>query len=234
MELRAAAILSQDPKMLQIFKGGEDVHSGVAMHVFGVKKEEVTKDMRRRAKVINFGIIYGMGVLSLKKSLGGTKQEAEEFFANYFKQFPSIKGYLDGVKEFARENGYTETLFGRKRFFPSIKSKVPFIRAMAERMAINAPIQGTATADIVKIAMRKVDEIIKLKKWGDSVRMLMQVHDELVFEIKKEVFQDVVMDIKESMENVIPKEFLNKKEGVPLVVDVLHGDSWGDLSPYKS
>ncbi len=234
VELRAAAILSQDPKMLEIFNNGEDVHSGVAMHVFGVSKDEVTKDMRRRAKVINFGIIYGMGVNALRKSLGGTTKEAEEFFANYFNQFPSIKGYLDGVKDFARENGYTETLFGRKRFFPSIKSKVPFIRAMAERMAINAPIQGTATADIVKIAMRKVDDLLRKKKWGDSVRMLMQVHDELVFEIKKDVIEDVALEIKEAMEDIIPESLLKGRKSVPLDVDVLVGDSWGSMDSYKS
>jgi DNA polymerase-1 len=234
VEIRVAAILSQDEKLLEIFQKGEDVHSGVAMHVFGVKSEDVTKDQRRRAKVINFGIIYGMGVLSLKKSLGGTKQEAEEFMSNYFNQFPAVKSYLEEVKEFARENGYTETLFGRKRFFPSIKSKIPFIRAMAERMAVNAPIQGTATADIVKLAMRNVDERIKKEGWEESVVMIMQVHDELVFEIKKEILPEVALVIRDTMEKSLPEKFLKGRKGIPLVVDILYGDDWGTLASYKS
>jgi DNA polymerase I len=233
VEIRVAAILSQDEKLLEIFQKGEDVHAGVAMHVFGVGKDEVTKDMRRRAKVINFGIIYGMGVLSLKKSLGGTKKEAEEFMANYFNQFPAVKTYLEEVKEFAREKGYTETLFGRKRFFPSIKSKVPFIRAMAERMAINAPIQGTATADIVKIAMRAVDEKIKEKGWEKDVVMIMQVHDELVFEVKKTVLPEMALVIRDVMERSIPEKFLKGRASTPLVVDILYGEDWGSLRPYE-
>jgi DNA polymerase-1 len=233
IELRVAAILSQDERLLKIFQDGEDVHAGVASFVFGVPQDEVTKDMRRKAKVINFGIIYGMGVLALKKSLGGTKQEAEEFLANYFKQFPAVKSYLEGVKESARQTGYTETLFGRKRFFSSIKSKVPFIRAMAERMAINAPIQGTATADIVKIAMRKVDEYLKKNKLEHDVKMVMQVHDELIFEVKKKVFDQVAPKLKETMEDVLSEEFLAGRESVPVIVDVSYGENWADLKNYS-
>lgn len=234
VELRAAAILSQDKKLIQLFSEGGDIHSGVASSVFGVPANEVTKDMRRKAKVINFGIIYGMGVSSLRKSLGGTAKEAEEFMASYFNQFPDIKLYLEHVKAFAVKNGYTETLFGRKRFFPSIKSKVPFIRAMAERMAINAPIQGTATADIVKLAIKNVGNLIEENGWGDSVRMIMQVHDELIFEIKDEALAAAISPIKRAMEQVIPESFLKGKDGVPIVVDVLVGKSWGELSPYHN
>jgi DNA polymerase-1 len=232
VELRVAAILSQDRQLLDIFNKGEDVHSGVASLVFGVPQDKVTKDQRRKAKVINFGIIYGMGVVALKKSLGGTKQEAEQFLDDYFRQFPGVRSYLDGVKDFAKAKGYTETLFGRKRYFPSIKSKVPFIRAMAERMAINAPIQGTATADIIKLAMKEVGSYIEKEGLKNDVRMIMQVHDELIFEISKKVFPNVAPKIKQIMEGVIPDSFLVGRESVPLIVDVSYGSNWADIKPY--
>jgi len=233
IELRVAALLSQDEALLSIFSAGEDVHASVASRVFGVPVGEVTKEMRRRAKVINFGIIYGMGVLALKKSLGGTKEEAEQFLASYFKQFPRVKGYLDETKVSARETGFTKTLFGRKRFFPAIKSNVPFIRAMAERMAINAPIQGTATADIVKLAMKYTFNRIKKEGLLGDVLLLMQVHDELIFEVRDSLVDTVVPMLVSEMEKEIPKEFLGDKVCPPIVVDAQVGKSWGNMAPYK-
>ncbi|MEK7505448.1 MAG: DNA polymerase, partial [Patescibacteria group bacterium] len=184
IELRIAAILSKDPTLINIFKSGRDVHNEVASKVFGVKSDEVTKDMRRKAKVINFGVLYGMGVNALRTNLGGTRQEAQEFYNQYFATFPVLAKYLDKVKAEADRNGYTSTLFGRRRPFSGFRSPLPYIRAQAERMAINAPIQGTS-ADILKIAMVRIDKMLEKEKLSDKVFMLLSIHDELIFEMEK-------------------------------------------------
>ncbi|HOO48166.1 MAG TPA: DNA polymerase, partial [Candidatus Paceibacterota bacterium] len=229
IELRVAALLSQDPYFIRSFKQGKDIHTAVAMKVFNVNEEDVTAEMRRRAKIINFGILYGMGVNALRENLGTDRKEAQIFYDNYFKQFPTIRGYLDSIKDFAKQNGYTTTLFGRKRYFPAIKSPVPFIRAMAERMATNAPIQGTATADIIKIGMKKADKVLKEKKLDVQARLLLQVHDELIYEVKKDKLEEVIDIVKNSMEDIIPPEFLKGLDPVPLRVSVAYGQSWGVL-----
>jgi DNA polymerase-1 len=226
IELRIAAILSGDKKLIDIFHRGEDVHTGVAVRVFGVHADEVTSEMRRKAKVINFGILYGMGVNALRTNLGeGTsREEAQSFLNAYFHTFTRLAEYLEETKEFAREHGYTETLFGRRRHFPGIKSSAPFIRAQAERMAINAPVQGTA-ADAMRVAMNRVfDEVVQGS--NDSVRMLLQVHDELVFEIKDEVLEAVVPRIVSLMESVLSDK---ENHGVPIKVSVKRGPNWADL-----
>lgn len=231
IELRIAAILSEDKGMIDIFKRGEDVHSGVASRVFGVKPEEVTGNMRRDAKVINFGILYGMGVNALRQNLGEgtTRPEAQEFLNAYFNTFTRLAEYLEDTKTTARQQGYTETLFGRRRHFAGITSNVPFIRASAERMAINAPIQGTA-ADIVRIAMVQISEHIKSKKLSADVRMLLQIHDELVFEVKSSLIDEIIPPILNIMEGVlVDKETF----GVPLRADVKVGENWGELTLYK-
>jgi len=227
IELRITAILSGDNFMKNVFHRGEDIHSGVASKVFGVNEDEVTAEMRRKAKVINFGIIYGMGVTALQSTLGSTREEASEFYKNYFEQFPTIANYLEGVKKTASEKGFTETLFGRKRMFKALKSSIPYIRAQAERMAINAPIQGTA-ADCVKIAIKKVDEVLIREKIKEDVRLLLQVHDELVFEVRDELLARVTPLIRESMESVL-FEKLSEDERVPLSVSVGQGRTWGSL-----
>jgi DNA polymerase-1 len=227
IELRIAAILSGDKKLIDIFRRGEDVHTGVAVRVFGVNADEVTSEMRRKAKVINFGILYGMGVNALRTNLGeGTsREEAQSFLNAYFHTFARLADYLEETKEFARENGYTETLFGRRRHFPGIKSSAPFIRAQAERMAINAPVQGTA-ADVMRVAMNRVfDEVVSGS--NDSVRMLLQVHDELVFEIKDEFLGTVVPRIVSLMEGVLDDQ---EHQGVPIAVSVKQGPNWADLT----
>ncbi|MDO8523868.1 MAG: DNA polymerase, partial [bacterium] len=162
IELRLAAILSGDEKLSEIFKRGEDIHAAVAAEVFGVLEKEVTYEMRRRAKVINFGILYGMGVNALRESLGTDRAAAQEFYNRYFETFSGLAAYLSKTKASAARLGYTTTLFGRKRFFPGIRSKLPYVRAMAERMAINAPLQGTQS-DIVKIAMARVHKLLEEK-----------------------------------------------------------------------
>jgi DNA polymerase-1 len=229
IELRVAALLSQDSYFIKVFKEGKDIHTAVAMKVFNVKEADVTHDMRRRAKVINFGILYGMGVTALRANLGTDRKEAQEFYDNYFAQFPTIAAYLESIKAFAKEHGYTETLFGRKRYFPGMRSPLPFVRAMAERMATNAPIQGTATADIIKIGMKKAHDALAQAGVIEDARLLLQVHDELIYEIKKDKL-DIASDIiQRAMVEAIPAEFLKGKEPVPLEVSCGAGETWGDL-----
>lgn len=230
VELRIAAFLSGDQKLLEIFRKGEDVHTAVASEVFGVPQDKVDKEMRRRAKVINFGIMYGMGVSALKQNLSTETEEvsradAQKFYDDYFNKFKGLASYLDSVKADAIRVGYTETLFGRRRYFEGIKSKVPFIKAMAERMAINAPIQGTE-ADIIKLAMIKVNEYLTKEDLLEKVSLLLQVHDELVFEVQESLVEKIIPKIKEIMENVVSIE---KTKGVVCKVEYKVGDNWGEM-----
>lgn len=231
IELRIAAMLSGDTGLLEIFRRGEDVHTGVAVRVFGVAPEEVTKEMRRKAKIINFGILYGMGVNALRQNLGeGTsREEAQHFLNAYFQTFSRLAEYLEETKAFARSNGYTLTMYGRKRHFPGITSGAPFIRAQAERMAINAPIQGTE-GDILRIAMIRIDSYLKEKKLEEQVRMLLQVHDELVFEIEDSLLPKIVPDLVNLMESVMDQV---DTKGVPVVVEAATGTNWHELTPWQ-
>jgi DNA polymerase-1 len=227
IELRVAAFLSGDPKLIEIFTKGEDVHAAVASEVFEVPLDKVTSEMRRKAKVINFGILYGMGVSALRQNLGKETEraEAQKFYNDYFEKFSGLATYLDKVKAEAARKGYTETFFGRRRYFEGINSKVSFIKAMAERMAINAPIQGT-NADIVKIAMKKIDTYIEENNLSDSVFVILQVHDELVYEIKETVATKVIPEIKKIMETVVdPKDIY----GIVLKANAASGKNWGEL-----
>jgi DNA polymerase-1 len=230
IELRIAAIMSGDENLIEIFKKGQDVHTGVASKVFKVKESEVTKDMRRQAKVINFGILYGMGVNALKTNLGSTKDEAQLFYNEYFHTFSRVADFLEETKRFAEQNGYTETLFGRRRYFEGIRSKLPFIRAAAERMAINAPIQGTS-ADIIKISMRKIFDYIndtKNKEVYGKVKMLLQVHDELVFEVEddKDFIKKISKKIQGIMQDILTEE---QSKGVPIITSSNIGLNWGEM-----
>ncbi len=224
IELRIAAILSGDEKLIEIFKNGEDVHTGVASRVFNVPPEDVDKRMRIKAKTINFGILFGMGVNALKTNLGTDRKEAQEFYNEYFKTFTGLTKYLDEIKAEAEKKGYTETMFGRRRYFSGFKSPLPYVRAQAERMAINAPIQGTE-ADLLKIAMREIDEYLKKDKLQDSARLLLQVHDELVYEVKEGKVESLAKKFKSVMENVVPKD---KSLGVPVIVEASEGYNWGE------
>lgn len=221
IEMRVLAALSGDQELVRIFNAGEDVHTSVAVKVFKVKPEEVTKEMRRRAKVINFGIVYGMGVNALKANLGTSRDEAQKFYDDYFANFPSIQNYFEEVKTNARKLGYTETFFGRRRYFSGLKSSLPFVRAMNERMAVNAPLQGTA-ADIVKLAMINVDKLLEKNNWRADAHLLLQVHDELIYEIKSEKVSEILPQIKAEMEAV-------KGLSVPLVATAGSGPNWAEV-----
>ena len=225
IELRIASILSRDKKLMGIFKSGGDVHQAVAKAVFNVAGDRVDAEMRRKAKIINFGILYGMGVNALRANLQTDRKEAQEFYNEYFRQYEGLASYLDNIKASAAKLGYTETLFGRRRYFEDIRSRLPHIRAHAERMAINAPIQGTS-ADVIKIAMKKVADYIVKNKLEENVRLLLQVHDELVFEIKTSLVKKVALELKKIMENILSQK---QAKGVPLVVEVKYGGNWGEL-----
>lgn len=221
IEMRILAEMSGDQDLINIFKDGKDIHSAVAARVFKVPENEVSKEMRRQAKVINFGIIYGMGVNALKTNLSTSREEAQKFYDNYFATFPQIRTYFDGVISTAYKQGYTETLFGRRRYFPELKSHLPFMRASAERMAMNAPLQGTA-ADLLKLAIIKINKELEKNKILDRVHLLLQIHDELIFEIENDVVDKATPIIKEAMENVGGMT-------VPLIVNWGRGERWGEL-----
>lgn len=225
IELRLAAILSGDEKLSDIFARGEDVHAAVASQVFGVPQHDVTKEMRRRAKVINFGILYGMGVNALRENLGTSRAEAQEFYTKYFDTFTTLAGYLEKTKATAARTGYTTTYFGRKRYFPGIRSPLPFIRASAERMAINAPMQGTQ-ADIIKIAMVRIHDLFTAEFPGAHI--VLQIHDELIFEVPERMVPDVALKARAIMEGVLTRAETN---GVPILVSAEAGPNWGALTP---
>ena len=236
IELRVAAMLSGDSKMTQIFREKKDIHAGVASFVFGVPIEKVDSEMRRRAKVINFGIIYGMGVSALQKNLGGhaggrasTREEAQKFYDNYFNQFSGIRDYLESVKEFAMKNSYTLTLFGRRRWFPNINSQIPFLKSMALRTAINAPIQGTATADIIKLAIRYAEEDLSKAGLLGQVHLILQIHDELVYEVAEDVLKQADQIIKNAMRGVLLRSYLHYQTDIPLEVHSGFGNNFGEV-----
>jgi DNA polymerase-1 len=228
IELRVAAILSGDKKMTQVFRDRKDIHAGVASFVFGVPIGEVDSEMRRKAKVINFGIIYGMGVSALRKNIGGTREEAQKFYDNYFNQFSGVRDYLNEVKTFAIKNYFTETLFGRRRYFPNINSRIPFLKNMAERTATNASLQGTA-ADIIKLAIRYTEEDLEKAGLTSKVHLVLQIHDELVYEIDETVLGEADKIIKEAMEGVLQKSYLHYKTDIPLLVHSGFGDNLGEV-----
>jgi len=228
IELRMIAMLSGDKKMIKIFSDKKDIHSGVASFVFGVPLEEVDREMRRRAKIINFGIIYGMGVSALKKNLESTREEAQKFYDNYFNQFSGVRDYLEEVKVFAEKHFYTETLFNRKRSFPNIRSRIPFLKSMALRTATNAPIQGTA-ADLIKLAIRYAEEDLKKVGLLEKAHLVLQIHDELVYEVEGSVLEEAEKTIKNSMESVLERSFLHHKSNIPLEVHSGSGDNLGEV-----
>jgi DNA polymerase-1 len=217
IELRIMAHLSQDENLLRAFNEGVDVHSQTASQVFDTALDEVSGDQRRAAKAINFGLMYGMSAFGLSKQLHISRKEASNYMKQYFAQYPKVKGFIDSVKEQAAEQGYLDTLFGRRLYFPEINNRNARVRAGAERAAINAPMQGTA-ADIIKKAMLAVQTEINE---AEDIRVIMQVHDELVFEVKREVAEQWAKRIKSVMEAVV-------KLNVPLVVDYGIGENWDE------
>ncbi|MFA5248466.1 MAG: DNA polymerase I [Patescibacteria group bacterium] len=220
IELRLAAHLSGDERLIETFNKNLDIHTATAALINDVPLEEVTKDMRREAKATNFGVLYGQGAYGLSQTAGIPFARAKEFIANYFAVYKDVEKYTKDMVEFAKENGYVETLFGRRRYLPEISSQVPMVRAGAERMAVNTPLQGT-NADMIKKAMVLVQDLIE-KEFSDSVKMIIQVHDELVFEMREDKIKEASKKIQEIMSNIL-------KLKVPVVVDVEVGENWGDL-----
>ncbi len=217
IELRIMAHLSGDKGLLTAFAEGKDIHKATAAEVFGVALDAVTSDMRRSAKAINFGLIYGMSAFGLAKQLGIGRAEAQKYMDLYFERYPGVLEYMERTRQQADVQGYVETLFGRRLYLPDIKSRNAGLRKAAERAAINAPMQGTA-ADIIKRAMINVDGWIRGIE-DESIRMLMQVHDELVFEIREEKLEEYIALIKEKMSGAAELD-------VPLVVEAGTGDNW--------
>ncbi|MDM5056947.1 DNA polymerase I [Aeromonas dhakensis] len=217
IELRIMAHLSGDKGLLTAFAEGKDIHKATAAEVFGVELDAVTSDMRRSAKAINFGLIYGMSAFGLAKQLGIGRAEAQKYMDLYFERYPGVLEYMERTRQQAEAQGYVETLFGRRLYLPDIKSRNTGLRKAAERAAINAPMQGTA-ADIIKRAMINVDGWIRGIE-DQSIRMLMQVHDELVFEIREEKLEEYIGIIKENMSAAAELH-------VPLVVEAGTGDNW--------
>ena len=216
IELRIIAHISGDKTMIEAFNQGIDIHTATAAKVWNVNIEDVDKDMRRKAKTVNFGIIYGISAFGLSQRVNIPRSEAKEIIDNYFIQFPGIKSYMDKTINSARELGYVETLVGRKRNLRDINSKNAVVRGFAERNAINAPIQGSA-ADMIKIAM------IQIQKWLNEsdlqTKMILQVHDELLFDVPKNEMDVVKAKVKELMEGAMN---LN----VPILVETGFGDNW--------
>ncbi|WP_307794905.1 DNA polymerase I [Alkalihalobacillus sp. BA299] len=218
IELRVLAHIAQDEGLITAFKEDMDVHTKTAMDVFHVKEEEVTSNMRRSAKAVNFGIVYGISDYGLSQNLGITRKEAAQFIERYFESFPGVKDYMDRVIEKARETGYVTTLLHRRRYLPEITSRNFNLRSFAERTAMNTPIQGTA-ADIIKKAMVQLSKQLEEAKL--NAQLLLQVHDELILEVPKEELETVEKMVKDVMENAIELD-------VPLKVDSSYGDSWYD------
>lgn len=225
IELRIVAHIADDATMKDAFNSGEDVHARTASVVFNVPMNRVTPAMRRQAKVLNFGIIYGMGVLGFSRAAGVPRDSARKFMDDYFTRFSGVARYMERTKKEVASEGTVSTLMGRRRPLPDIASGIPQLIAQAERMAVNHPIQGT-NADIMKVAMAESDNALS-ESFGDDVRLLLQVHDELVFEMKKDRTKDAAAQAKKIME-------LAYTLTVPLIVDVKHGPNWSDMKPLET
>ena len=218
IELRIMASICSDKNLMEAFQNNEDIHRRTAALVFMVDPKDVTADMRRKAKEVNFGILYGIGPFGLKNRLGITQTHAKEIIDTYFGTFKNVKKFMDDSVKFAQEKGYAETLLGRRRYLRNINSSNRVVKQFEERVAINMPIQGTA-ADMIKLAMINIHrELIKQKY---KSKMVLQVHDELVFDAHKDEIDDLLVLVKDLMANALPLE-------VPVVVDTGVGDNWLD------
>ncbi len=218
IELRVLAHLSGDEHLIDAFCSGVDFHAATAARVFGLPVEEVTPELRRRAKAVNFGIVYGQQAYGLSQSLEISFAEAREMIERYFEAYPVVRAYLDQTVAAAADKGYAETMFGRKRHIPELKSPNASQRGFGERTAMNHPMQGTA-ADIIKLAMIEVERRLEEQDFGAA--LMLQVHDELDFSVKQEKVEELAAMVKEVMESVVELQ-------VPLIVDVSWGDTWAD------
>src|SRR3989344_4215529 len=221
LELRIAAHISKDKKMSEAFKRGEDIHTRTAAEIFGVQASEVTTGMRRQAKVLNFGILYGMGIIGFQRASGVDRAKAKEFIDRYLHEFSGIARYMQEMRDKVRRDGYVTTIFGRRRQLPEVFSGIPQLVNQAERMAINMPIQGTE-ADLLKLSMIEIHELIHKEKTEKNVKLLLQVHDELLFEVKEDLIRDWASRIRNIMENI-------HKFDVPLIVDAKYGINWAEM-----
>jgi DNA polymerase I len=224
IELRIVAHMAQDEAMLAAFRAGQDIHATTAAAIYGVPLDNVTKEQRRHAKAINFGLIYGMSAFGLTRTTDLTLAEAEDFVSAYFKQFPGVKQYLDGMRRLAASQGYVETLLGRRRYFPGLRDQTNLnIRNREEREAINAPIQGTA-ADIIKLAMIRLPPALA----GDGLHshLLLQVHDELVLECPQPELTRTAAVVQRVMENAYLLS-------IPLSTEARWGRNWGEMNPLQ-
>jgi DNA polymerase-1 len=219
IELRVLAHLSGDEKLIQAFRQGADIHRFTAGLIYNADMKSVTEEMRSSAKTVNFGVLYGMGAFSLAKNLGITNAAAKDFIKAYFDRYPSVKQYLESTMEKARKDGFVSTYFKRRRYIPEIHSKDPRMKSFAERTAINAPLQGTAS-DIIKIAMNHIDGAMRKKAMKS--RMLLQVHDELLFEAPKAEAGALAELVREKMQKAVAFK-------VPMVVDIKSGPNWLDM-----
>ncbi|GAW92403.1 DNA polymerase I [Calderihabitans maritimus] len=224
VELRILAHMSRDVNLIKAFQQGEDIHSRTAAEVFDVSLEQVTREMRRRAKAVNFGIVYGISEYGLARDLGISRQEARSYIERYFQRYRGVKEWIERTIAEARQNGYVTTLYNRRRYLPDLFSSNRNIRSFGERTAVNTPIQGSA-ADIIKLAMVRVNA--RLKENNFQTNMILQVHDELVFDVPKEEVKEVAEIVRQSMERVATLE-------VPLKVDIKVGPNWYDLTPLES
>lgn len=214
--MRIIAALSGDESMIESFKNGEDIHAATAAKVFGVPLTEVTREQRANAKAVNFGIIYGQGAFTLAQQLNKSRAEAKELIDNYYKTFPKLSQFIATQIDLARENGFVETILLRRRYLKNINSQNAIVRSADERNAVNAPIQGSA-ADIIKIAM--INIFNKLEEGNFKSKMLLQVHDELVFDVEKTELSTLKTLIKNEMENAVIL-------AVPLTVELGEGTDW--------
>jgi DNA polymerase-1 len=218
IELRILAHFCEDETLIEAFTTGEDIHSRTAADVFGVFPEMVNPEMRRQAKVINFGILYGISAFGLSKELGVSTKTAQLYIDGYFKRFKKVRSYLDGILEDARRNGFVCTLMNRRRYLAELNSPIASVRQFAERMAINSPIQGTA-ADLIKVAMVNIDYLLREKNL--AARLIIQVHDELILETPVAEKDQVMAMLKKEMEEVIQLK-------VPLKVSIAAGVNWDE------
>ena len=219
IELRIMAHISQDSALLEAFTQGEDVHSRTASDVFSVAPEAVSSEQRRFAKVINFGLIYGMSSYGLARQLGVGREEAQGYIEAYFRQYPGVKRYMEETRDFAKTHGYVETLLGRRLYLPDVRAQNQVLRKQAERAAINAPMQGTAS-ELIKLSMIAAQNL--LAEYGEQAHLLLQVHDELVFEVRDEVVSEFVPKVRAVMESAMTLR-------VPLLVTVGQGQHWGEI-----
>jgi DNA polymerase-1 len=218
IELRIIAAISGDEGMLEAFRKGHDIHAATAARVYGVDLDLVSREMRRNAKTVNFGIIYGISAFGLSERLGIPRKESSEIIRQYFQQYPGIKDYMDRTIAFARERGYVETVMKRRRYLSDITSANAVVRGFAERNAINAPIQGSA-ADMIKIAMINIHK--EFEKRGFRSRMILQVHDELVFDAARDEVDEIRPLIVDRMKHAIALP-------VPIEVEINQGENWLD------